>query len=140
MFQLAHNVPGIYIVHMYIHMYFANITNILFAVYALHAASLMYVSCIQLLPYDVDYSSHGITNPKLLKKAVCNMDYPPAISCVITYREELRKTGRPVLVRLDLLGADAGTELTFQCQAYEVDCQQLNGSRNGELKWNVRPQ
>ena len=99
----------------------------------------MYVSCIQLLPYDVDYGSHGITNPKLLKKAVSNMDYPPAISCVITYREELRKTGIPVLVRLDLLGADAGTELTFQCQAYEeVDCQQLNGSRNGELKWNVR--
>ena len=97
----------------------------------------MYVSCIQLLPYDVDYGSRSITNHRLLKKAVRNMDYPPAISCVITYREELRKTGIPVLVCLDLLGADVADDkkkLTFKCKAYEVDCQQLNGSRNGELK------
>ena len=42
--------------------------------------------------------------------------------------------GRPVLVRLDLTGASK--ELTFMCNAYEeVDHQQLNGSRNGELEW-----
>ena len=90
---------------------------------------------IQLLPCDVKYGSLRITNPKLLKRAVRDMGYPPVISCAVTYREELRRTGRPVWVCLDLLGADTETELTFMCKAYEeVGCQQLEGSRNGELK------
>ena len=92
---------------------------------------------IQLTPYDVEYDSHGITTSKLLKRAILNTGYPPAITCVITYREELRRTGRPVLVCLDLLGADAGTKLTFKCKAYdEADCQLgACGCTNGELEW-----
>ena len=87
------------------------------------------VSCMQLQPDDVDYSSHGITSSKLLKRAVLNMGYPPAITCAITYREELRRIGRPVWVRLDLLGARK--ELTFMCKAYEeADCQRGNGELN----------
>ena len=103
--------------------------------------SISCVSCIQLKACDVDYGSKSITNPKLLKRAVRDMGYPPVISCVLTYQEELRRTGRPVLVRLDLTGADADTELAFMCKAYEeVDHQQLDGSRNGKL-WNgqMRP-
>ena len=89
---------------------------------------------IQLKPDDVEYTSHGITTSKLLERAVLNMGYPPAITCVLVYQEELRRTGRPVLVRLDLTGA--GKELTFMCKAYEeVNHQQLDGSRNGKL-WN----
>ena len=43
--------------------------------------------------------------------------------------------GRPVWVYLDLLGAEADTELTFMCKAYEeADHQQLDGSSNGELE------
>ena len=81
------------------------------------------------------YGSLRITNYKLLKRAVRNMGYPPVISCAVTYREELRRTGRPVWVCLDLLGADAETELTFMCKAYEeVGSQQLDRSSNGELK------
>ena len=69
------------------------------------------------------------------KHAVRDMGYPPAISCAVTYREELRRMGRPVWVYLDLLGADADTECTFMCKAYEeADHQQLDGSRNGELE------
>ena len=99
------------------------------------------VLCIQLKACDVEYGSKSITNPKLLKRAVCDMGYPPVITCVLVYREELRRTGRPVLVRLDLLGTDAGTELVFMCKAYEEIDQQLDGSRNGRL-WNgqTRPQ
>ena len=90
---------------------------------------------VQLLPCDVKYGSLSITNYKLLKRAVRDMGYPPVISCAVTYREELRRTGRPVWVCLDLLGADTETELTFMCKAYEeVGYQQLDGSRNGELK------
>ena len=96
--------------------------------------SISSVSCIQVKADDVKYCSHSITNHQLLKRAVRDMGYPPAISCVLVYREELRRTGRPVLVRLDLLGADADTELTFMCKAYEADHQQLDGSRNGELE------
>ena len=83
---------------------------------------------------DVEYTSHGITTSRLLERAVLNMGYPPAITCAVTYREELRRKGSPVWVHLDLTGA--GKELTFMCKAYEkVDHQQLDGSRNGEL-WN----
>ena len=61
------------------------------------------------------------------------MAYPPAISCVFVYREELRKTGRPVLVSLDVTGA--GKELTFMCKTYEeADDRQRDRSRNGELE------
>ena len=98
----------------------------------LRAASLVCHVQIQLLPCDVKYGSLRITNYKLLKRAVRDMGYPPVISCAVTYREELRQTGRPVWVCLDLLGADTETELTFMCKAYEdVGCQQLDGSRNG---------
>ena len=94
------------------------------------------ISCMQLKPCDVEYSRYGITTSKLLKRAVLNTGYPPAITCAITYKEELRRTGRPVWVCLDLLGA--GTELSFMCKAYEkADYQQLDGSRNGELEWTV---
>ena len=93
------------------------------------------LSRVQVKPDDVKYGSHSITNPKLLKRAVRDMGYPPAISCAIIYREELRRTGRPMWVRLDLLGADVDTELTFVFKAYEeVDHQQLDESRNGELE------
>ena len=82
---------------------------------------------------DVEYTSHGITTPKLLERAVVNKGYPPAITCAVTYREELRRTGRPVWVQLDVNGA--GKELTFMCKAYEeVDHLRLDGSRNGELE------
>ena len=96
---------------------------------------------IQLLPCDVKYDSHSITDYKLLKRAVRDMGYPPVISCAVTYREELRRTGRPVWVCLDLLGADTETELTFMCKAYEeVGCQQLDGSRNGEFEGQAHSQ
>ena len=96
---------------------------------------------VQLLPCDVKYGSLRITNPKLLKRAVRDMGYPPVISCAVTYREELRRTGRPVWVCLDLLGADTETELTFMCKAYEeVGCQQLDGSRNGEFEGQAHSQ
>ena len=96
---------------------------------------------VQLLPCDVKYGSLRITNPKLLKRAVRDMGYPPVISCAVTYREELRQTGRPVWVCLDLLGADTETELTFMCKAYEeVGCQQLDGSRNGEFEGQAHSQ
>ena len=82
----------------------------------------------------MEHTSHGITTSRLLERAVLNMGYPSAITCAVTYQEELRRMGRPVWVRLDLTGA--GKELAFMCKTYEeVDHQQLNGIRNGELKW-----
>ena len=61
------------------------------------------------------------------------MGYPPAITCAVTYKEELRKMGRPVWVYLDLTGA--GKKLTFMCKAYEkAEWLPLDGSRNGELE------
>ena len=86
------------------------------------------VWCIQLKPAGVDYNSHGITSPKLLKVAVLNRGYPPSITFAVTYKEELSRTGRPVWVCLDLIGA--GENLTFMCKAYE---EELDRSRNGEL-------
>ena len=91
------------------------------------------ILCLQLKPKDVEYDSHGITSSKLLKTAVLNTGYPPAITFVVAYREELREKGNPVWVCLDILGADAGTKLTFMCKAYEdPHCHQLDVSRNGE--------
>ena len=81
----------------------------------------------------MEYTSHGITSPELLEMAVLNMGYPPVITCVLVYRKELRRTGRPVWVCLDLTGA--GKELTFMCKAYEEVDKQLDRSRNGELEW-----
>ena len=49
--------------------------------------------------------------------AVRNSGYPPAITCAISYREELRRTGNPVYVYLDILGA--GREVAFPVRAYE---------------------
>lgn len=84
-------------------------------------------------PNDVEYSSHGITTSKLLKRKVVNKEYPSAITCIITYREELRKTGKLVWVCLVLLGV--GKELTSMCKAYEeVDHKQVNGRDDGKLK------
>ena len=89
---------------------------------------------IQLRPYDVEYGTYGITDYKLLKKAVATGGYPPTIKYAVTYKEELRRTGKPVWVCLDLLGA-AETTLTFLCKAYEEkDCQQLDENKNGRLK------
>ena len=80
----------------------------------------------------MEYASHGITSPKLLKMAVLTRGYPPSITFAVIYREELRRTGKPVWVHLDLFGA--GNELTFACKAYEEEDQQrLDSSRNGEL-------
>ena len=80
----------------------------------------------------MEYTSSGITSPKLLKVAVLNRGYPPSITFAVTYREELRRTGKPVWVHLDMFGA--GKELTFMCKAYEEhDQQRLGVSRNGEL-------
>ena len=91
--------------------------------------------CTQLKPYDVEYGSLGITTAKMLKTAVLSKGYPPTITLAVTYREDLRKKGNPVWVGMEIVGADAGKELTFMCKAYEeVHCQQLNGSMNGELK------
>ena len=84
---------------------------------------------MQLTPDDVKYDSYGITTPNLLEGAVLSRGYPPSITFATMY-EELRRTGRPVWVCLDLIGA--GKELAFTCKAYEkVDQQQLNGSKNG---------
>ena len=76
----------------------------------------------------MEYGTYGITDYKLLKKAVSTGGYPRTLQCAVTYKEVLRRTGRPVLVCMDLLGA--GTKLTFMCNAYEEDDQQLEG-RNG---------
>ena len=84
------------------------------------------MSSLQLEPRHLEYDYHGITSPKLLEMAVNNRGYPAAITCVVTYQEELRITGKPVWVVLDLLGADH--ELSFQCTAYE------QADRNGEWK------
>ena len=104
------------------------------------------VSCIQLKADDVKYGSHSIANQEgstlhgiSPSHFVCydnsHAETFRNISCVVTYREELRRMGRPVWVYLDLLGAEADTELTFMCKAYEeADHQQLDGSRNGELE------
>ena len=95
----------------------------------------MYTCIIQLQPYDVEYATYDITDYKLLKRAVTTSGYPPTIKYAVTYHEELRRTGRPVYVCLDLLGAAAGAKLTFTCKAYEEkDCPQLDGGRNGRLE------
>ena len=78
----------------------------------------------------MEYGSYGISDYKLLKKAVSTEGYPRTLQCVVRYKEVLRRTGRPVLVCMDLLGADAGTKLTFMCNAYEEDHQAVEG-RNG---------
>ena len=49
-------------------------------------------TCIQLRPPDVDCSSNGVTDCKLLKEAVATRRYPPTIEC----KDELKRTGRPV--------------------------------------------
>lgn len=72
----------------------------------------------------MEYDYRSITNPKLLEMAVNNREYPPAITCAVTYKEELRRTGKPVWVVLELLGAE--NELSFMCKAYE------QADRNGE--------
>ena len=83
----------------------------------------------------MEYATNDITDYKLLKRAVATGGYPPTIKYAVTYNEELRRTGRPVWVCLDLQGAAAGIELTFRCKAYEEnDCPQLDGSKNGRLE------
>ena len=84
------------------------------------------MSSLQLEPRHLEYDYHGITSPKLLEMAVNNRGYPPAITCVVTYQEELRISGNPMWVELDLLGAE--NKLSFMCKAYE------QADRNGEWK------
>ena len=84
------------------------------------------MSSLQLEPCHLEYDYHGITSPKLLETAVNRRGYPPAITCVVTYQEELRIKGNPVFVVLDLLGAE--NKLSFMCKAYE------QADRNGEYK------
>ena len=43
--------------------------------------------------------------------------YPPSITCVVTYDEEFRGTGRPTEVGLHISGMDP--EMEFHCKAYE---------------------
>ena len=78
----------------------------------------------------MEYGSYGITDYKLLKKAVSTGGYPPTLQCAVTYKEVLRTTGRPVWACMDLLGTTAEKDLTFRCNAYEEDHQQVEG-RNG---------
>ena len=92
--------------------------------------------CFYLINFDNDtlkvqpdylkYDYNDITSPKQLEMAVNSGGYPPSITCKVTYREELRRTGKPVWVILELLGAEI--ELSFACKAYEY----LNGAGNGE--------
>ena len=78
------------------------------------------------------YDSYGITTPNLLEAAVRSRGYPPSITFATTYKEELRRTGRPVWVYLDLTGA--GKKLAFLCTAYEEEDQQrLDVSKSGKL-------
>ena len=81
---------------------------------------------LKVQPQDLKYDSHLITSPKQLEMAVNNRGYPPSVTCLVAYREELRRTGKPVWVVLELLGAEI--ELNFLCKAYE----DLNGAKNGE--------
>ena len=90
---------------------------------------------IQLWPIDVEYATYDITDDMLLETAVDTRGYPPTIKYAVTYNEELRRTGNPVWVHLDIHGAAAGRTLTFMCKAYEEkDCHQLDGGRNGRLE------
>ena len=90
---------------------------------------------IQLQPDDVKYATYDITDDMLLETAVATGGYPPTIKYAVTYNEELRRTGNPVWVHLDIYGAAERT-LTFMCKAYEEkDCQRLDGSRiNGRIE------
>ena len=72
---------------------------------------------MQLLSSDVQYESHSIASPKLLQMAVKNSSYPPMIKCIVQYRRELMRTGRPTEVKLHISGMDR--EMEFQCPAYE---------------------
>ena len=82
----------------------------------------------------MEYPTYDITDYKLLKRAVATGGYPPTIKYAVTYKKKLKRTGNPVWVYLDLEGAAERT-LTITCKAYEeVDCQQLDGSRNGRLE------
>ena len=98
----------------------------------MHSLKHLNVWCIQLEPGEVEYTSRGITSPELLKMEVLNRGYPPSITFAVTYKEVLRRTGRPVWVHLDLFGARK--ELTFACKAYEEEDQQrLDVSKSCEL-------
>ena len=76
-----------------------------------------YLPFQQLLSCHVQYNCHGITSPELLEMAVKVPSYPPSITCVVTYNEELRGTGRPTEVGLHISGMEP--EMEFQCTAYE---------------------
>ena len=76
-----------------------------------------YLSFQQLPSCHVQYDCHSITSSKLLKEAVKESSYPPSITCVVMYNEELRSVGRPTEVELHISGMDP--EMVFQCTAYE---------------------
>ena len=79
--------------------------------------SLVCSSLQQLLPRDVQYSSCGIYSDEQLEMAVKNSSYPPTIECIVKYRKELKRTGRPTEVKLHISGMDRMME--FQCPVYE---------------------
>ena len=76
-----------------------------------------YLPFQQLLFRDVQYGCHSIICPELLEKAVKESSYPPSITCAVMYNEELRGTGRPTRVGLQISGVDPKME--FQCTVYE---------------------
>ena len=71
----------------------------------------------QLLRRDVEYNSFAIYSGKQLEKAVKNSSYPPTIECLVKYRKELKRTGRPSEVKLHISGMDRKME--FPCPTYE---------------------
>ena len=79
--------------------------------------SLVCSSLEQLLPHDVEYSSCGIFSDEQLEMAVMNSSYPPTIEYFVKYRKELKRTGRPTEVKLQISGMDRKME--FSCPAYE---------------------
>ena len=79
--------------------------------------SLVCITLQQLLPRDVQYDSCGIYSDGQLEMAVKNSSYPPTIECFVKYRKELKRTGRPTEVKLQISGMDRKME--FPCPAYE---------------------
>ena len=79
--------------------------------------SLVCITLQQLLPRDVQYDSCGIYSDEQLEMAVKNSSYPPTIECFVKYRKELKRTGRPTEVKLQISGMDRKME--FPCPAYE---------------------
>ena len=92
--------------------------SVVFHVISCNLPKLLHIaSAQQILPSDVQYDCHSIASHKLLEKAVKNSSYPPTINCIVKYRKELKRIGRPTVVKLHISGVDRKME--FQCLAYE---------------------